>query len=67
MNSSFGYYQEYKAEKSLELLKKVGAPHARVIRAGKTKIINAEGVVPGDVLVLETGDKILDIDGGINL
>jgi Ca2+-transporting ATPase len=58
LNSLFGYYQEFKAEKSLELLKKVGAPHAKVIRNGKTEIINAEDVVPGDVLVLETGDKI---------
>lgn len=57
LNSLLGYYQEYKAERSLELLKKVGAPHAKVVRDGKTKIINAEEVVPGDVLVLETGDK----------
>ena len=57
LNSLLGYYQEYKAEKSLELLKKVGAPHAKVLRDGKTKIIDAEEVVPGDVLVLETGDK----------
>ncbi len=58
LNSLLGYYQEYKAERSLELLKKVGAPHARVVRDGRTKIINADEVVPGDVLVLETGDKI---------
>jgi len=58
LNSLFGYFQEHKAEKSLELLKKIDAPHAKVIRNGIVKIIKAENVVPGDILVLETGDKI---------
>jgi P-type Ca2+ transporter type 2C len=58
LNSLLGFYQEHKAEKSLELLKKMGAPHAKVIRNGVTKVINSDEVVPGDILVLETGDKI---------
>jgi P-type Ca2+ transporter type 2C len=57
LNSLFGFYQEHKAEKSLELLKKMGAPHAKVIRNGVAKTINSDEVVPGDILVLETGDK----------
>ena len=58
LNSFLGFYQEHKAEKSLEMLKKMGAPHAKVIRNGVTKVINSDEVVPGDILVLETGDKI---------
>lgn len=58
LNSLFGYYQEYKAEKSLELLKKRDALHAKVIRNGIVKQINAENLVVGDIIVLETGDKV---------
>ncbi|MBT3416646.1 cation-translocating P-type ATPase [Candidatus Woesearchaeota archaeon] len=58
LNSSLGYYQEYKAEKALELLKKISAPNARVLRNKRIRLIPAENVVPGDIIVLETGDKI---------
>ncbi|MCD4759405.1 HAD-IC family P-type ATPase, partial [archaeon] len=58
LNSVLGYYQEYKAERALELLKKISAPTARVLRNKKIRIIKAENVVPGDILILETGDKI---------
>jgi P-type Ca2+ transporter type 2C len=58
LNSGLGYYQEYKAERALELLKKIAAPNARVLRNNRIRIIHAENVVPGDILVLETGDKI---------
>ncbi|MBT6995616.1 cation-translocating P-type ATPase [Candidatus Woesearchaeota archaeon] len=58
LNSGLGYYQEYKAERALELLKKIAAPTARVLRNKKVRIIPAENVVPGDILIIESGDKI---------
>jgi Ca2+-transporting ATPase len=53
-----GLYQEYKAEKSVEALKKIAAPTARVIRNGKEKEVPAREIVPGDIVILRTGDKI---------
>ena len=58
INSLLGYYQEYKAERALELLKKISASSAKVIRNKRLIIINSEEVVPGDILILEEGDKI---------
>lgn len=53
-----GFVQEYKAEKAIEALKRMAAPEARVLRDGKEKLIPAEQVVPGDILLLETGDRV---------
>jgi len=53
-----GFIQEYRAEKALEVLKKLAAPRARVMRDGKEMIIPAREVVPGDILLLEAGDTI---------
>ncbi len=58
LNSIFGFYQEYKAEKSLELLKKMGVSTSKILREGRIKLIRSEEVVPGDILILETGDKV---------
>lgn len=52
-----GFVQEYKAEKSLELLKKMSSPKVRVIRDGAEKIMDTGELVPGDVILLEVGDK----------
>ena len=58
INALLGIYQEGKAEKSVEALQKMSAPNAKVIRDGKQKEVSASTVVPGDIVVLETGDII---------
>jgi len=59
LNSSFGFFQEYKAEKAIEKLKEVLVPISKVVRNGKVEEIDAGKIVPGDILVLEEGDKIM--------
>ncbi len=58
LNAVMGVYQEGKAEKALDALKNMSAPHARVIRDGKEQIIDAAQLVPGDIIRLEAGDFI---------
>lgn len=58
MNAIMGVVQESKAEKALDALKNMSAPHARVIRDGKEVIINAQELVPGDIILLEAGDFV---------
>ena len=57
-NAVVGFFQEYRSEKALEALRKYTAPKARVLRDGAVKIISAREVVPGDLAVLETGDRV---------
>ncbi len=58
LNAVMGVYQEGKAEKALDALKNMSAPHARVIRDGEEKIIDASMLVPGDIIRLEAGDFV---------
>ena len=58
LNAIMGVVQESKAEKALDALNNMSAPHARVIRDGEEKIINAADLVPGDIIVLEAGDFV---------
>ncbi len=58
LNGVLGFLQEYKAEKAIEALKKMGALKATVRRDGKLVEVEAEDVVPGDVVVLEEGTKL---------
>ena len=57
-NAVMGLVQEQKAEKSLEALKKMSAPIAKVKRSGKVVEIESENVVPGDIVILETGSFV---------
>ena len=57
-NALIGVFQESKAEKSLDALEKLSAPHCKVIRDGKLSIIESRELVPGDIVELETGDRI---------
>lgn len=58
LNAAFGFLQERKAEKTLEALRKFAAPKTKVLRKGEITTIDSSHVVPGDILVLEVGDKI---------
>ncbi len=58
LNAVMGVVQESKAEKALDALKNMSAPHARVIRDGKETVINAEELVVGDIIMLEAGDFV---------
>ncbi|MBQ7224160.1 MAG: calcium-translocating P-type ATPase, PMCA-type [Clostridia bacterium] len=58
LNAIMGVVQESKAEKALDALKNMSAPHARVLRDGKEQVINAADLVPGDIILLEAGDFV---------
>ena len=58
LNAVIGVAQESKAEKSLEALKKLSSHASKVIRNGKEQVIPARELVPGDVVVIETGDYV---------
>ncbi|QJW45959.1 calcium-translocating P-type ATPase, SERCA-type [bacterium BFN5] len=62
INAILGFVQEFRAEKSMEALKKLAAPTAHVIRNGNPQQIPAKELVPGDIIILESGDK-LSADG----
>lgn len=58
INGAFSFWQEFKAEKATEALRKLLPSYARVLRDGEEQRILAEELVPGDVLLLEEGDRI---------
>ncbi len=58
INSTIGFYMELKAQKSVAALKKLSSIPAKVLRGGKLFEINAEEVVPGDIVFTEAGDMI---------
>lgn len=58
LNAIMGMVQESKAEKALDALKNMSAPHARVLRDGEEKVIDASQLVPGDIIRLEAGDFV---------
>jgi len=58
MNSVLGYVQEYRAEKSIEALKKLASLKATVMRDGKQLKIDSTELVPGDLILLDVGEKV---------
>jgi P-type Ca2+ transporter type 2C len=58
LSTLMGFVQEYRAERAMQALEKMTAPHARVIRNGVTKKVPASRLVPGDIIVMEAGDII---------
>ncbi len=58
VNTILGFFQEFKAENSLIALQKLVVPHAWVVRDGEEKYIQANKIVPGDLVVLKTGEKV---------
>jgi len=58
LNAVVGFVQEYRSEKAMEAMEKLTAPRARVLRGGRDVIIPVREVVPGDILLLETGDRV---------
>ena len=58
LNAIMGVLQESKAEKALDALKNLSAPHARIIRNQKEDLIDAKELVPGDIIRLEAGDFV---------
>ncbi|AJA47910.1 putative calcium-translocating P-type ATPase, PMCA-type [Clostridium pasteurianum DSM 525 = ATCC 6013] len=58
MNAILGFIQEFRTEKSLEALKNMASPTAKVMRDGDIQVINAENLVPGDLIIIESGDRI---------
>ncbi len=58
LNATFGFIQEYRAEKSIESLKKLSSLKTKVLRNGELKEIDSKQLVPGDIIVVEEGDKV---------
>ncbi len=58
LNALLGFRQEYRAEKSMAALKKLTAPRVKLRRAGRTMEVSAQQLVPGDVVLLGTGNLV---------
>ncbi|WP_055107580.1 calcium-translocating P-type ATPase, SERCA-type [Paenibacillus ihumii] len=58
LNGVLGFVQEFRAERSLRALKQLSAPHANVLRGSSIRHIPARELVPGDIVVVESGDRI---------
>jgi Ca2+-transporting ATPase len=70
LNGILGFVQQYRAERAVEALRELASPRARVLRDGKIKEIESKQIVPGDLVLIDTGDKIpadLVIKEGMNL
>jgi len=53
-----GFIQEYRSEKAVQLLKKLAAPSATVVREGRERVLSSKDLVPGDIVVLRAGDRV---------
>ena len=66
LNAFLGYTQEYRAEQSMAALKRMSVPSVRVRRDGQLREVSARDLVPGDVVILETGN-VVPADGRVLL
>ncbi|MEV0804037.1 cation-transporting P-type ATPase [Kribbella sp. NPDC050281] len=70
LNTTVGVVQELRAERALTALNQLAAPQATVLRSGRTTVIAAADVVPGDLVLLEAGDIVpadLELSGAVRL
>jgi len=58
LNSVLGFVMEYRSEKAMEAMRKLTAPKAHVMRDGSEQVIAAREIVPGDIVLLEAGDRV---------
>lgn len=58
LNALLGFFQEYKAEKSLAALRKMVTRSSKVIRDGKLQTVPSKEIVPGDLILVEAGDHV---------
>ncbi len=58
LNAVIGYIQETRAEKAMEALISLAAPQAQVRRSGESRMLAAREIVPGDIVILDSGDKV---------
>ncbi len=58
VNAALGFFQEYQSERSVELLRTFVTAKSRVRRDGRESLVNSHDLVPGDIVVVETGDVI---------
>src|ERR1700752_4833427 len=58
LNTLLGFFQEGKAEKALDSIRNMLSAEARTVRDGETRLVPSEDLVPGDIVLLESGDKI---------
>jgi magnesium-transporting ATPase (P-type) len=57
-NAAIGYFQEGRAEQAIEAIRQMLAPHTSVLRGGKRRTLDSALVVPGDIVLLEAGEKV---------
>ncbi len=58
INAIIGFLQEGKAEKAMDAIRRMLSPEAAVLRDGRREVIAAEALVPGDIVLLQSGDKV---------
>ncbi len=58
INAIIGFIQEGKAEKAMDAIRRMLSPEATVLREGRREVIAAEALVPGDIVLLQSGDKV---------